>query len=328
MEKQIKIGIVGYGNLGRGVEAAIKQNCDMELVAIFSRRDPESVNVSDKQVKVCHISEAEQYVDDIDVMVLCGGSAHDLPEQGPQFTKLFNTVDSFDTHAKIPEYFAAVDEVAQASGKISIISVGWDPGLFSLNRMMSEAILPQGKTYTFWGKGLSQGHSDAVRRVEGVKNGVQYTIPSKEAIERVRSGENPQLSTSERHKRECYVVPEDGADVKKIEQDIQTMPNYFADYDTTVHFITEKELQENHTAMPHGGFVIRSGQTGDGNNQIVEFSLKLGSNPQFTASVITAYARAAYRLHNEGQAGAKTVFDIAPGYLSPRSAADLRRDLL
>lgn len=328
MEKRMRIGIVGYGNLGKGVEAAIKQNNDMELVAIFSRRDPESVHVADKQVKVCHISDAEQYVDQIDVMVLCGGSAHDLPEQGPQFAKLFNTVDSYDTHAKIPEYFVAVDEVAQASGKVSIISVGWDPGLFSLNRMLTEAVLPVGETYTFWGKGLSQGHSDAVRRVEGVKNGVQYTIPSEEAIERVRSGENPELSTSERHKRECYVVPEAGADKEKIEHAIQTMPNYFADYDTTVHFITEEELQENHTAMPHGGFVIRSGETGDGSNQIVEFSLKLGSNPQFTASVLTAYARAAYRLHQEGQAGAKTLYDVAPGYLSPRSMAELRRELL
>lgn len=328
MDKQIRIGIVGYGNLGRGVEAAIKQNPDMKLVAVFSRRDPESVNMIDKQVKVCHISEAEQYVDKIDVMVLCGGSAHDLPEQGPQFAKLFHTVDSFDTHANIPAYFESVDKVARASGKTSIISVGWDPGLFSINRMMTEAILPKGETYTFWGKGLSQGHSDAVRRVDGVKNGVQYTIPSEEAIERVRSGENPQLSTSEKHKRVCYVVPEEGADRAKIEHAIQTMPNYFADYDTSVHFITEQELQESHSAMPHGGFVIRSGETGEGDNQIVEFSLKLGSNPQFTASVLTAYARAAYRLNQDGQVGAKTVFDVAPGYISPKSAADLRKELL
>lgn len=328
MDKQIKIGIVGYGNLGRGVEAAIKQNSDMKLVAIFSRRDPSTVNIIDKGVKVCHISEAEHYLDKIDVMVLCGGSAHDLPEQGPHFAKFFNTVDSFDTHAKIPEYYEAVDKAADISGKTSIISVGWDPGLFSINRMMTEAILPKGETYTFWGKGLSQGHSDAVRRVEGVKNGVQYTIPSEEAIDRVRSGENPQLSTSDRHKRECYVVPEEGADREKIEQTIKSMPNYFADYDTSVHFITEKDLQENHAAMPHGGFVIRSGETGEEDNQIVEFSLKLGSNPQFTASVLTAYARAAYRLNQVGQTGAKTVFDVAPGYISPQSAAQLRKELL
>ncbi len=328
MQKQIKIGIVGYGNLGRGVELAIKQNDDMELVAVFSRRKPESVGVVDPNVEVVHISEAGNYQDKIDVMILCGGSAHDLPEQGPAFAKLFNTVDSFDTHANIPAYFDAVNEVATASEKTSIISVGWDPGLFSLNRMMSEAILPKGETYTFWGKGLSQGHSDAVRRVDGVKDGVQYTIPSEEAIERVRSGQNPQLATSEKHKRECYVVAEDGADKAQIEQSIKTMPNYFADYDTTVHFISEKGLKENHSQMPHGGFVIRSGQTGDDNNQIVEFSLKLNSNPEFTASVLTAYARAAYRLNKEGQTGAKTVYDVAPGYLSQRSAADLRKNLL
>lgn len=328
MQKQIKIGIVGYGNLGRGVELAIKQNDDMELVAVFSRRKPESVGVVDPNVEVVHISEAGNYQDKIDVMILCGGSAHDLPEQGPAFAKLFNTVDSFDTHANIPAYFDAVNEVATASEKTSIISVGWDPGLFSLNRMMSEAILPKGETYTFWGKGLSQGHSDAVRRVDGVKDGVQYTIPSEEAIERVRSGQNPQLATSEKHKRECYVVAEDGADKAQIEQSIKTMPNYFTDYDTTVHFISEKGLKENHSQMPHGGFVIRSGQTGDDNNQIVEFSLKLNSNPEFTASVLTAYARAAYRLNKEGQTGAKTVYDVAPGYLSQRSAADLRKNLL
>ncbi|MBA4536347.1 diaminopimelate dehydrogenase [Bacillus aquiflavi] len=328
MGKQIRIGIVGYGNLGRGVEAAIKQNSDMELVAVFSRRSPESVNVIDKNVKVIHISEAERYQADIDVMILCGGSARDLPEQGPAFARLFNTVDSFDTHAKIPAYYELVNEVANMSGKTSIISVGWDPGLFSINRMMSASILPKGETYTFWGKGLSQGHSDAIRRVEGVKGGVQYTIPSETAIDRVRSGENPSLSTSEKHKRECYVVAEEGADKAKIERDIKTMPNYFADYETTVHFITESELKENHSKMPHGGFVIHSGTTGEGNNQIIEFSLKLNSNPEFTASVLTAYARAAYRLNKEGQTGAKTVFDIAPGYLSPKSAADLRRDLL
>ncbi|HEY4552304.1 MAG TPA: diaminopimelate dehydrogenase [Bacillaceae bacterium] len=328
MENKIKVGISGYGNLGRGVEAAIRQNEDMELVALFSRREPESIDVKDKQVKVLHISKAEEYADQIDVMILCGGSATDLPEQGPYFAKMFNTVDSFDTHAKIPDYFEAVDEAAEGSGKTSIISVGWDPGLFSINRLMGEAILPEGETYTFWGKGVSQGHSDAIRRISGVKGAVQYTVPVEDAINRVRNGENPDLSTREKHLRECFVVAEEGADKASIEQEIKNMPNYFADYDTTVQFITEEELKRNHGKMPHGGFVIRSGQTGEDNTQIIEFSLKLNSNPEFTASVLVAYARAAYRLNKAGQNGAKTVYDIAPGLLSPKSAAQLRKELL
>lgn len=328
MTRQINIGIVGYGNLGRGVLLALKQNPDMNLVAIFTRRNPEDVKVEDENAKVEHISRIEQYQDKVDVMILCGGSATDLPEQGPSLAKLFNTVDSYDTHAKIPEYFAAVDEAAKAGGKTSIISVGWDPGLFSLNRMLMEAVLPNGNTYTFWGKGLSQGHSDAIRRVEGVKNGVQYTIPSEEAMARVRKGENPELSTADKHTRECYVVLEEGADPKKVEHEIKTMPNYFADYETTVHFITEEELRANHTKMPHGGFVIHSGTTADEHKQLLEFSLKLDSNPEFTASVLVAYARAAHRLNQEGQNGAKTVYDVPPGYLSMKSPEQLRKELL
>lgn len=328
MTRQINIGIVGYGNLGRGVLLALKQNPDMNLVAIFTRRNPEDVKVEDENAKVEHISRIEQYQDKVDVMILCGGSATDLPEQGPSLAKLFNTVDSYDTHAKIPEYFAAVDEAAKAGGKTSIISVGWDPGLFSLNRMLMEAVLPNGNTYTFWGKGLSQGHSDAIRRVEGVKNGVQYTIPSEEAMARVRKGENPELSTADKHTRECYVVLEEGADPKKVEHEIKTMPNYFADYETTVHFITEEELRANHTKMPHGGFVIHSGTTADEHKQLLEFSLKLDSNPEFTASVLVAYARAAHRLNQEGQNGAKTVYDVPPGYLSMKSSEQLRKELL
>lgn len=326
MTEKIRVGIVGYGNLGRGAELAIKQQPDMELVAVFSRRG--KVDTIDPNVTSLHIDEAKNYRDKIDVMILCGGSATDLPEQTPKFTEMFNTVDSFDTHAKIPEHFAKVDEAAKKSGKISIISAGWDPGLFSINRVMSEAVLIDGKTYTFWGKGLSQGHSDAVRRVEGVKAGVQYTIPSEEAMDRVRSGENPELSTSEKHKRECYVVLEEGADPEKVAETIKTMPNYFDEYDTTVHFITEEELQRDHAAMPHGGFVIHSGKTGQGTKQIVEFSLKLDSNPEFTASVLVAYARAAYRLHKEGQTGAKTVYDIGPGYIHPKSQEQLRKEYL
>lgn len=328
MTKNIKIGIVGYGNLGKGAEAAIKQQPDMELVAIFSRRDPRSVQPIDQNVPVVHVDDARDYQDEIDVMLLCGGSATDLPEQTPYFAEMFNTVDSFDTHAKIPEYFAAVDQVAQKSGKTSIISVGWDPGLFSLNRVMSEAILQDGQTYTFWGKGLSQGHSDAVRRVKGVKAGVQYTIPSEAAIERVRKGENPELSKAESHQRKCYVVPEEGADLEEIEQTIKTMPNYFDEYETTVHFISEEELAKNHSHMPHGGFVIRSGQTGHGNKQLIEFSINLESNPEFTASVLVAYARAAHRLHKKGITGAQTIFDIGPGYISPKTPEALRRDYL
>ena len=328
MENQIRIGIVGYGNLGRGVESAIKQNKDMTLSAVFSRRDPASVGVKDPNVKVLPISEIEQYKDAIDVLILCGGSATDLPEQGPTYARLFNTIDSFDTHARIPEYFETVDEAAKPNQKTSIIAVGWDPGLFSLNSLMGEVVLPEGATYTFWGKGLSQGHSDAIRRIEGVKAGVQYTIPVEEAVQRVRNAENPELSTREKHTRECFVVAEEGADLARIEEAIKTMPNYFSDYDTTVNFISEEELRKEHSTMPHGGFVIRSGKTGESTKQVVEYSLKLESNPEFTSSVLVAYARAAYRMNQEGQYGAKTVFDVAPGYLSPKSAAELRKELL
>jgi len=330
MNQRIKIGIVGYGNLGKGVEAAIGYNPDMELVGVFSRRNPESITLASSGIKAIHISEVESYRDKIDVMILCGGSATDLPEQGPYLAKLFNTVDSYDTHAKIPEYFDEIDKAAKQASKISMISVGWDPGLFSVNRLIQEAILPQGNTYTFWGKGVSQGHSDAVRRVVGVKDGVQYTIPIEESIARVRKGENPELTTKERHHRHCYVVAKEGADKGEIEDQIKTMPNYFADYETKVTFISEEELKKNHSGMPHGGMVIRSGITGTGekNNQIVEFSLDLGSNPEFTGSVLTAYARAAYRMSQEGQTGARTVFDVPPAYLSIKSPEELRRELL
>lgn len=328
MSNKIKLGIIGYGNLGKGAVEAIKQTPDMELVAVFTRRDPSTLQLDVPGVKAAHIDEAKNYQGKIDVMLLCGGSATDLPEQTPQFAELFNTVDSFDTHAKIPEYYQSVNEVAEKNNTTAIISVGWDPGLFSINRVMADAILPNGENYTFWGKGLSQGHSDAVRRVDGVKNGVQYTIPSEDAIEKVRSGSNPELSTAEKHNRVCYVVPEEGADLNAIENEIKTMPNYFADYHTEVHFITEEELKRDHSKAPHGGFVIRGGNTGDNNNQIYEFSLKLDSNPEFTASVLVAYARAAYRLSEEKQFGAKTVYDVAPGYISPRSGEELRRDYL
>lgn len=325
MKKNITVGIVGYGNLGKGVEKAIRQNPDMSLQAIFTRREPEGVQAG---VPVVHISEAEKYIGKIDVMILCGGSATDLPEQGPDFAKMFNTVDSFDTHALIPEYFTAVDDAASGAGNVSVISTGWDPGLFSLNRMLAEAILPEGKEYTFWGRGVSQGHSDAIRRVEGVKNGVQYTIPVEEAVAKVRSGENPELTTRDKHLRECFVVAEPGADQANIEQVIKNMPNYFSDYDTIVHFITEEELKANHSAMPHGGNVLRSGRTGEGNTQIIEFGLKLDSNPEFTASVLVAYTRAAAKLSDQGVSGAKTVFDIPFGLLSPKSAEQLRKELL
>jgi len=325
MTNRIRVGIVGYGNLGRGVELAIAQNPDMQLDAIFTRRDPATISSS---TKAYSIEEAASFVNDIDVMILCGGSATDLPEQGPQFSKMFNVIDSFDTHARIPEYFDAVDASAQEGGKIAVISTGWDPGLFSMNRLLFEAILPEGNGYTFWGKGVSQGHSDAIRRVAGVKDGKQYTIPMEEAVQRVRNGENPELTTREKHLRECFVVAEEGADLAKIKDDIVSMPNYFADYETIVHFITEEELKQNHSAMPHGGHVLRSGKTGQDSTQIMEFGLKLGSNPEFTSSVLVAYARAAYKLHKEGQKGAKTVFDIPLGYLSPKSAAELRKELL
>lgn len=323
-----RIGIIGYGNLGRGVEAAITQNEDMELVAVFTRRAPESVSIQTAGVKVDHVDNAESYKDAIDVMVLCGGSATDLPEQVPHFAQWFNTVDSFDTHAKIPEFFDAADAVASKNDTVAIISVGWDPGLFSLNRLLGETVLPKGETYTFWGDGLSQGHSDAVRRIAGVKNAVQYTLPIKEAVDRVRAGENPELTTREKHARECFVVLEEGADAAAIEKEIKEMPNYFSDYDTTVNFISEEELKANHSGMPHGGFVIRSGESGEGDKQILEFSLKLESNPMFTSSVLVAYARAAHKLAAKKDFGAKTVFDIPYGLLSPKSAADLRKELL
>ncbi|MCJ8011623.1 diaminopimelate dehydrogenase [Paenibacillus sp. KQZ6P-2] len=323
--KQITVGIVGYGNLGRGVEKAIRQNPDLQLEAIFTRREPKGVEAG---VPVVHISEAEKYIGKIDVMILCGGSATDLPEQGPALAKMFNTVDSFDTHARIPEYFATVDAEAAAAGHVSVISTGWDPGLFSLNRMLAEAILPEGKEYTFWGRGVSQGHSDAIRRVEGVKNGVQYTIPVEDAVAKVRAGENPELTTRQKHLRECFVVAEEGADQARIEKEIKEMPNYFSDYDTTVNFISEEELKANHSAMPHGGTVLRSGRTGENSTQIIEFGLKLDSNPEFTASVLVAYARAAAKLSAKGDKGAKTVFDIPFGMLSPKSAEQLRKELL
>ncbi|WP_040197008.1 diaminopimelate dehydrogenase [Candidatus Soleaferrea massiliensis] len=329
MSDIIRIGIAGYGNLGRGVEAAISQNPDTELVGIFSRRDPASVKPL-TGVKVYTIEEAQKLQDQIDVMILCGGSATDLPEQGPQFAKLFNTIDSFDTHAKIPAYFEAVNEAASASKHVSIISVGWDPGLFSLNRLYAESVLPNGKNYTFWGKGLSQGHSDAIRRIDGVEHAVQYTIPIEAAMEKVRSGENPVFTTRQQHLRDCYAVAREGADTARIEAEIVNMPNYFADYDTTVHFISKEEFQKNHTTMAHGGFVLRSGTTGLQNEtkQLIEYSLKLDSNPQFTASVLVAYARAAYRLSKEQNYGAKTVFDIAPAYLSPKDGQTLRKEML
>jgi diaminopimelate dehydrogenase len=328
MSDSIRIGIAGYGNLGRGVELALARSPDMQLAGIFTRRDPASINPVGQEVPVYALDEIEEFRDRIDVLILCGGSRNDLPQQGPALAALFNTIDSFDTHNQIPEYFASVDAAARAGERLAIISVGWDPGLFSLSRLYGEAILPGGETYTFWGKGLSQGHSDAVRRVPGVRAGVQYTIPSAEAIERVRSGVRPRLSTRDKHTRECYVVLEEGADASAVEEAIVTMPDYFADYDTTVHFISEAELRRDHSAMPHGGFVIRSGETSAGSKQVLEYSLALDSNPEFTASVLVAYARAAFRLHRAGGRGAHTVLDIAPGLLSPKSPAQLRKDLL
>lgn len=328
MEK-IRIGIVGYGNIGRGVELAVERNADMELKAVFTRRSPESVKIVSEGVPVVHMDDLMSQKDEIDVMILCGGSATDLPVIGPEIVKNFNTIDSFDTHARIPEYFASVDQAAKEGKHIGIISVGWDPGMFSLNRLYGESILPQGDTYTFWGKGVSQGHSDAIRRVPGVKNGIQYTVPVEAAVEKVRGGSGPKLSTREKHLRECYVVAEEGADLKAIEETIKNMPNYFADYDTTVCFITEEELKENHSKMPHGGFVIRSGESGrEGSKHIIEYSLKLDSNPEFTSSVLVCYARAAYRLAKKGESGARTVFDIAPGLLSMKTAEELRAELL
>ena len=326
----MKIGIMGYGNLGRGIECAIKQNPDMELAAVFSRRDPSTVKILTEGVKVYPVDDAVKMKDEIDVLILCGGSATDLPVQTPEYAKYFNVVDSFDTHARIPEHFANVDAAAKENGNIAVISCGWDPGMFSLNRLYANCILPQGNDYTFWGKGVSQGHSDAIRRVEGVKNGKQYTIPVEAALEKVRNGENPELTTRDKHIRECFVVAEEGADKARIEKEIKEMPNYFADYDTIVHFITEEELERDHSGIPHGGFVIRSGKTGwnEEHKHIIEYSLKLDSNPEFTASVIVACARAAYRMKQEGMTGCKTIFDIAPAYMSPLDGAELRAHML
>lgn len=326
----IRIGILGYGNLGRGVESAVRQNPDLELKAVFTRRDPAALKVRTEGVKVLSASELDHMQDEIDVLILCGGSATDLPEQTPKYAGMYNVVDSFDTHARIPEHFAAVDAAAKAAGKVGIISCGWDPGMFSLNRLYANAILPQGQDYTFWGKGVSQGHSDAVRRIPGVKDCRQYTIPVEAALQAVRNGENPELSTRQKHIRECFVVAEAGADTTRIETAIKTMPNYFADYDTTVHFITEEEMDRDHSGLPHGGCVIRTGVTGmDGENQhVIEYSLKLDSNPEFTGAVIAAYARAAYRMNREGASGCKTVFDVAPAYLSAQSGEELRAHLL
>ncbi len=323
----IKIAIAGYGNLGKGVEKAIAQNPDMELVCVFTRRDPESLKPA-SGVPAVALAEMEAWKDKVDVVVLCGGSATDLPKQTPQIAAMFNVIDSFDTHANIPVHFAAVDQAAKEAGKVAMISVGWDPGMFSLNRLYAESILRDGSTYTFWGKGVSQGHSDAIRRIAGVKRGIQYTVPVPEAIESVRRGENPELTTRQKHTRECFVVAEEGADKAAIENSIKTMKNYFDEYDTTVHFISEEEFEANHRTLPHGGFVMRSGVTGEGTKQLIEYSLTLGSNPEFTSCVLVAYARAIARLAAEGETGARTVFDIAPKYLSPLSDEDLRAHLL
>lgn len=328
MSNPIRIGIAGYGNLGRGVEAAIELNPDLELVGVFTRRAPDSVSTLSSRTPVFSTDDLAERTDDIDVLILCGGSKNDLPEQSPELAALFNIVDSFDTHARIPEHFDAVDAPARAGQKTALISAGWDPGMFSINRVYGEALLPEGDSYTFWGRGLSQGHSDAIRRVPGVAGGVQYTVPSETAIAAVRSGSRPKLSTREKHTRECFVVLAEGSDAAAVREAIVTMPHYFDAYDTTVTFITADELAADHTAMPHGGFVIRSGSTSAGTDQVIEYSLTLGSNPEFTASVLVAYARAVHRLNEQGQFGAKTVFDVPPGLLSPKSAAELRADLL
>lgn len=326
----IRIGILGYGNLGRGVECAIRQNPDMELAAVFTRRSPETVEILTDGVPVVKADAAKEWTDKIDVLIICGGSATDLPTQTPEYAKMFNVIDSFDTHARIPEHFANVDAAAKAGNKLGIISLGWDPGLFSLNRMYANAVLPQGNDYTFWGKGVSQGHSDAIRRIAGVKDARQYTIPVESSLEAVRNGENPQLTTREKHTRECFVVLEEGADAARVEEEIKTMPNYFDEYDTTVHFISEEELKKNHSGIPHGGFVLRSGKTGwnEENSHLIEYRLKLASNPEFTSCVLVAYARAAYRMAKEGQTGARTIFDIPPAYLSAKSSEELRAHLL
>lgn len=323
----IRLGILGYGNLGRGVENAMKFNKDMELCAIFTRRNPQDVKVN-SNTPVVSVNDIEQWKDKIDVLIICGGSATDLPVQTPKYAKMFNVIDSFDTHVKIPEHFANVDKVAKESGKIAIISLGWDPGMFSLNRLFGNILLPNGKDYTFWGKGVSQGHSDAIRRIKGVKNAKQYTIPVEEALASVRNGENPELTTRQKHTRECFVVLEEGADAKQVEHEIVTMPNYFSDYDTTVHFISEEELIKNHSGIPHGGFVIRSGETSEGTKHVIEYSLKLDSNPEFTSSVLVAYARASYKLNKEGQSGCRTIFDIAPSYLTNKTNEELIATML
>lgn len=325
----IRIGILGYGNLGRGVECAIRHNDDLELKAVFTRRAPATVGILTDGAEVHSVNDLLAYKDEIDVLIICGGSATDLPVQTPEYVKYFNVIDSFDTHAKIPEHFENVNRAAMESGKVGIISVGWDPGMFSLNRLYAESILVQGSTYTFWGKGVSQGHSDAIRRIEGVKNAIQYTVPIESAMEQVRSGSEPALTTREKHLRECYVVAEEGADKAAIEKAIKTMPNYFDEYDTTVNFISEEELKAHHSKMPHGGFVIRTGETGcEGNKHVIEYSLKLDSNPEFTGSVLVAYARAAYRLSKNGESGARSVFDIAPAMLSQKTPEELRASML
>lgn len=325
---KVRIGIIGYGNIGRGVEAAIKQNPDLEMAGVFTRRDPASVKINTEGGKVYSMAELTAHKDDIDVCIICGGSATDLPKQTPELAKMFNVVDSFDTHAKIPQHFANVDQAAKENGHVGIIAIGWDPGMFSLNRLYGNVILPEGHDYTFWGRGVSQGHSDAIRRVEGVQDARQYTVPVASSVAAVRNGENPELTTRQKHTRECYVVAKEGADLKQIEHDIKTMPNYFADYDTTVTFISQEELDTHHKGIPHGGFVIRSGVTGEGHKHIIEYSLKLDSNPEFTSSVLVAYARAAKRLADEGATGCKTIFDIAPAYLSPKTDEELRANLL
>ena len=326
----MKIGILGYGNLGKGVECAVKNNPDMELACVFTRRDPASVKLLTAGVPVYNVADVEKHKNDVDVLVICGGSATDLPKQTPEYAKYFNVIDSFDTHARIPEHFANVDKAAKDNGHIALISCGWDPGMFSLMRLYGNCVLPDGHDYTFWGKGVSQGHSDAIRRIEGVKDGKQYTIPVQSALDAVRAGKNPELTTRQKHTRECFVVAEEGADKARIEKEIKEMPNYFADYDTTVHFISEEELKKNHSGIPHGGFVFRSGKTGWNKefNNVIEYRLTLDSNPAFTSSVLVAFARAIFRMNKEGQTGCRTVFDVAPAYLSPLSGEELRAHML
>ena len=326
----MKAAILGYGNLGKGIELAIRQNPDVELCAFFTRRDPASLKTNTTGVPVYNVADIPAHKDEFDILFICGGSATDLPKQTPEYAKYFNVIDSFDTHARIPEHFDNVDKAAKESGHVALISCGWDPGMFSLNRLYANCVLPDGKDYTFWGKGVSQGHSDAIRRIDGVKDGKQYTIPIEAALEAVRNGENPELTTRQKHLRECFVVAEEGADKARIENEIKTMPNYFADYDTTVHFITEEELKRDHSGIPHGGFVFRTGSTGENgeHKHVIEYSLKLDSNPEFTASVLVAFARAVVRMKKEGMSGCKTVFDVPPAYLSPLDGAELRAHLL